>query len=628
MERSSEEPTPGIRAWVESLRSLRWTGAICSVALAFAVTMLTCMASGALKTMAGEIAPIWLTNAVLLAQMMVARRGRARWVFAGGLAGNLAANLLGETLAVSASYTTADMLEVLIAFSFAPRINKVVDLIRPKPLIRLVAGGVVLAPLLSGLVATTLLRGQLNGHMLPNIANWFVSDALSLALFTPAAVVFWTGEVMDLLRPGRRWKTVLLLLLVCVVTTVVFGQSVYPLLYWALLPIALLAFQADLAGVLLGLLLCLAIALVFTMRGTGPLWMFHYQNMEGRIFALQLFLLATLGIALPISVTQSLRDRLFGLLLEGERRYRILAENATDIVMSMSLDGHLTYISPRAQAVMKWVPDKLVGVYYPDLAVTDDRAALADTIGRLGLDASEASHMSRFVRPDGQVLWLETRFRPVIDPFSGKPEALTVTAHDITERKVAEERLAQECNELQGLAFRDGLTGLYNRRHFDRELEFQWQQQMRAGNGRSLAVIMVDVDAYKSYNDHFGHLAGDACLRTIAQAISHLARSPTDVMARYGGEEFSLILKETNQHDASLVAERIRLGIENLRLPHPASTAGIVTISAGVAARRPSGNTSADELVAAADRALYAAKKRGRNCTCVAETLDRDDEPL
>jgi diguanylate cyclase (GGDEF)-like protein/PAS domain S-box-containing protein len=625
MRQTSEGPGPEFRASVEPLVSPRWAAAVRSLLLAFAVTMLTCMASGALKTMAGEIAPIWLTNAVLLAQMMVARPGQWRWMLVGGILGNLAANLLGLSFAVSASYTIADMLEVLIAFAFAPRISSVAELIRPKPLIRFVLGGVVLAPALSGLAATALLRGQLSGYMLPNLANWLVSDALSLVIFTPAAVVFWTGEVTQLLRAGGRWKTLLLLLLVCVVTTGVFGQSRYPLLYWALPPIVLLAFQAEVAGVLVGLLLCLAIAVWFTARGVGPLWMFHYQNMEGRIFALQLFLISALGIAFPISATQSLRNRLVVLLREGERRYRILAENATDIVMSMSLDGRLTYVSPRAEAVMHWMPEALIGAYYPDLALPDDRDALAATIGRLALDPAEASQVSRFARPDGQVLWMETYLRPVIDPFSGAPESLTATAHDITERMVAEQRLADERRELQGLAFHDGLTGLFNRRHFDCELERQWQLQARAEDSGALAVVMVDVDAYKSYNDHYGHQGGDDCLRTIAQAIASLSRRPADVMARYGGEEFALILKETDQQDALLVAERIRQGIESLRMPHAASQTGYVTISVGVAASQPGAAGSASELVAAADRALYAAKRRGRNRTCVAETDDVGD---
>jgi diguanylate cyclase (GGDEF)-like protein/PAS domain S-box-containing protein len=471
-------------------------------------------------------------------------------------------------------------------------------------------------------LASVLLRGQLSGNLLPNFANWFVSDALSLAIFTPGALVLWSGEGAHLLRGERGLKTLGLLLLVCAVTTGVFAQNQFPLLYWALLPIMLLAFQADLASVMVGLMLCLAIAVAFTMHGIGPLWMYPYANMEARIFSLQLFLLAALGIALPISATQVSRSRLVGLLREGERRYRILAENATDIVMSVTLDGRLTYVSPRAQTVMRRDPDELIGEYFPDLVIADDRDALATAIEKLAAGASEVSQVSRFRRPDGQILWLETYLRPVIDPFSGQPETLTATARDITARKAAEQRLAEERLELQGLAYRDGLTGLFNRRHFDRELEHQWRHLAEANDASFMAVVMIDIDAYKSFNDHYGHQRGDDCLRTIAQAIALSARRPSDIVARYGGEEFALVLKDTDLHGARRVAERIRLAVEGLQVPHLASPAGVVTVSLGVAAQQPREGRDASGLVAAADRALYVAKRRGRNQIYVSESDD------
>jgi diguanylate cyclase (GGDEF)-like protein/PAS domain S-box-containing protein len=625
MGQSTEGPPGESRASFGAARQQQIGSTLRALLLAFVVTMLTCILSGALKSMAGEIASIWLANAVLLGQMMVATPTRRYWVLAGGIAGNLAANLLGENLAVSLSYTFADTLEVLIAFSFAPRVTVIAELLRPRVLLRFLAGGVVLAPLVSGLVASALLRGQLNGHALPNLVNWFISDGLSLAIVTPAAVVFWNGEVLHLWRAERPWKTLGLLLLVCAVTTGVFGQSRFPLLYWALLPIVLLAFQADLTGVVVGLLLCLAIAVAFTMLGIGPLWMYPYGTMQARIFSLQLFLLAALSIALPISATQVSRGRLVGLLREGERRYRILAENATDIVMSVTLDGRLTYVSPRAKTVMRRDPEQLIGAYFPDLVMFDDRAALATAIEKLAMGASEVSQVSRFRRPDGQILWLETYLRPVIDPFSGQPETLTATTRDITARKAAEQRLADERLELQGLAYRDGLTGLFNRRHFDHEIEHQWRQLAQTDSGGFAAVLMIDIDAYKSYNDHYGHQRGDDCLRTVAQAIALSAKRPTDIVARYGGEEFALILKETDLLGARVVAERIRQAVEALQVPHLASPAGVVTVSVGVAAQQPRLGGDVSGLVAAADRALYLAKRRGRNQICVDES---DDEGL
>src|ERR1700741_3121162 len=120
----SDESTPGLTAFSDTPPSSRWAGDIRALVLALAVTTVTCLASGALKSMAGEIAPIWLTNAVLLAQMMVARPRQRYWVFAGGVLGNLAANLyVGESLGVSVSYSLADIVEVLVAFLFAPRIS-------------------------------------------------------------------------------------------------------------------------------------------------------------------------------------------------------------------------------------------------------------------------------------------------------------------------------------------------------------------------------------------------------------------------------------------------------------------------------------------------------------------------
>ncbi|ADG14523.1 diguanylate cyclase with PAS/PAC sensor [Paraburkholderia atlantica] len=617
--------SPSLRAVTQTSRLAKRLGDVWCLLLTVTATTLTCLASGALKTMAGEIAPIWFTNAVLLSQLMVVSRRRRYWVLAGGVLGNLAANLyVGESLGVSVSYSSADIVEVLIAFAFAPLVSSVSELVRPKVLMRFVAGGVLLAPVVSGLLATILLRGQLSGNMFPNLANWFISDALSLAIFTPAALVFWTGEVAQLLRADRRRKTAFLLVVVCIVTAGVFGQSKFPLLYWALPPIVLLAFQADLAGVMVGLLLCLAIAVSFTIRGTGPLWVFPYESMQGRIFGLQLFLVAALGIALPITATQAQRNRLFTMLRDGERRYRVLAENATDIVMSLGLDGRLTYVSPRVTALLGLSPDHLIGLHLADLAVSDDRNALAMAIGKVASGEVEASETSRFLRKGVKALWMETHLRCVVDPFSGKPDSLTATVRDVTEQRLNEERAADERAELHSLAFRDGLTGLFNRRHFDRELGRRWQQGARADKSGYMAVIMTDVDAYKKYNDFYGHQSGDECLRIIAGAIASSAARFTDTVARYGGEEFALILCDTDQEGALAVAERIRRSVESLHLPHAGSESGIVTISLGVAAFCTNEHRDPTLLVAAADRALYAAKRQGRNCTCVADGVDGD----
>ena len=160
------------------------------------------------------------------------------------------------------------------------------------------------------------------------------------------------------------------------------------------------------------------------------------------------------------------------------------------------------------------------------------------------------------------------------------------------------------------LARTDPLTGVANRRHFDDRLRAEWSRSGRYN--KALAVLMIDVDRFKPYNDSLGHLAGDACLRTIANAASAVVQRADEIFARYGGEEFGVILPDANPESARAVAERIRAAIEALGLKHPAG--GVVTVSIGVDCCIGTPHTDPQTTLAQADAALYAAKKRGGNC--------------
>jgi diguanylate cyclase (GGDEF)-like protein len=170
---------------------------------------------------------------------------------------------------------------------------------------------------------------------------------------------------------------------------------------------------------------------------------------------------------------------------------------------------------------------------------------------------------------------------------------------------------------LEKLAMQDGLTGLANRRQFDVSLNIEFARAMR--NASSLALIMIDVDCFKQYNDTYGHAAGDECLKAIGKAVRDTPRRTGDLAARYGGEELAVLLPGADVAGALLVAEKIRAAVEGLRLTHIANGKGIVTISAGVHAVVPQGsNGAAVDLVVAADKALYQAKTNGRNRVCSA----------
>ena len=172
-------------------------------------------------------------------------------------------------------------------------------------------------------------------------------------------------------------------------------------------------------------------------------------------------------------------------------------------------------------------------------------------------------------------------------------------------------KLEEVNRELERLSVRDELTGVGNRRFFNLLLTQEWGRARR--DGLPLALVLIDVDSFKGYNDHYGHQQGDECLRRVAAALHGVVRRPADYLARYGGEEFAVILPHTGPDGAAAVAELLRARVEALELEHRASPRGLVTISLGVATALPERHGAAESLVVAADRALYQAKRCGRN---------------
>jgi diguanylate cyclase (GGDEF)-like protein len=185
-------------------------------------------------------------------------------------------------------------------------------------------------------------------------------------------------------------------------------------------------------------------------------------------------------------------------------------------------------------------------------------------------------------------------------------------------RKVQEQAIAlQQANQkLHRLANLDGLTEVANRRRFDEYFDQEWQ---RSGREQTpLSLILCDIDYFKNYNDHYGHQAGDSCLRRVAKAISETLCRPTDLVARYGGEEFAIILPNTSSEGAVHVAELLQLRIKQLEILHAQSrVSSYVTLSLGISSQIPVLLQENQTLIAATDKALYLAKSEGRNTFCM-----------
>lgn len=172
-------------------------------------------------------------------------------------------------------------------------------------------------------------------------------------------------------------------------------------------------------------------------------------------------------------------------------------------------------------------------------------------------------------------------------------------------------KLKQMQEQLVKLSNQDKLTGIANRRHFDEYFDVEWRRTMR--NQTPLAIIMADIDYFKRFNDAYGHLAGDVCLVKVADVLNSVLQRPGDLAARYGGEEFVGVLSNTDAAGAHRIAEVFRIGVEKLSVPHSGSPTGYVTASCGAAAMVPDAAVLPSDLIAMADKHLYAAKDSGRN---------------
>ena len=289
--------------------------------------------------------------------------------------------------------------------------------------------------------------------------------------------------------------------------------------------------------------------------------------------------------------------------------FKLLTENSNDVIFKIGSDGLSHYVSPSSTRVLSWSPEEMTGKGFETFVVPEDvwRIKAVDARHRSGaIDTGQTEF--RVLRKDGGTIWVEGTSRSLPRRNNVVPEVVVVM-RDISKRKALEEKLSE-------MALTDALTGLANRRSFDQAIESEWQRTKRTSAHMSL--LLLDLDHFKEFNDHYGHQVGDDCLRMVAAATRETVRRPADIAARYGGEEIAVILPETEALGAVAVAEAIRTAVETLHIPHVHNHegCGIVTVSIGAATAVLSTSGSAQTsagLLQAADIALYKAKHQGRN---------------
>lgn len=271
------------------------------------------------------------------------------------------------------------------------------------------------------------------------------------------------------------------------------------------------------------------------------------------------------------------------------------------------------YIGPQIETLLGWSQDSWVSAQ--DWAARmhpDDKAWVVDFCVSQSRSGNDHEADYRALTKDGQYIWIRDVVHVVRDA-AGEVESLIGFMFDISERKQNEEQLLKLQKELEELSFKDGLTGVANRRMFDSVLDVEWATAQR--HGSPLSLIMCDIDYFKQYNDHYGHLQGDECLKRVARLLASGAVRARDFLARFGGEEFVLILPNTDAESAQVVAHRCRELVLQEQIPHANSPGGqTLSLSMGVGTMVPTHQDQAMAFVGQVDQRLYQAKLRGRDC--------------
>ena len=294
--------------------------------------------------------------------------------------------------------------------------------------------------------------------------------------------------------------------------------------------------------------------------------------------------------------------------------YKTLLESTKAIPWKLDWNTmRFAYIGPQIENLLGWSPSSWVSVenwaerMHPE--ERDEVVNFCVAQSQAGID-HEADY--RALTKDGHYVWIRDVVH-VVRNEEGRVDSLVGFMFDISERKKTEEKLLSLQKELEDLSFKDGLTGVANRRMFDSIMEVEWGNAKR--NNQPLSLIMLDIDYFKQYNDQYGHVQGDECLKRIGKTLNSAGTRPRDFFARFGGEEFVMVLPETDEKSAKTVAERCRSLIFKEQIPHEKSLVSqILTVSLGVGTIIPSHSDKPIEFIEEVDKQLYQAKQNGRNC--------------
>lgn len=431
--------------------------------------------------------------------------------------------------------------------------------------------------------------------------DWFTAHAVGVIAFGPPMILLLGGYIkkwvrrVDRIRAIEAWA---IMLSVCVVAMVTFGQGKIPLLALPFLPMMWATLRLGRFGAVMSVVILITIASICSLSSVGPTTMIP-GGMGLRLQILQAYFATVVMVILPTAGALKSRGRLYERLRAAEAINRLMLDHSSDIILRLSRDGSIQYVSPAVRRYQGAAPANLVGRQFETLLQERDR------------DRVMAVHHSAMAAPHDifPVEWqtigatqsprsFEAHAKAMLNE-QGSPTGVVYVLRDVTERNL-------RAVELEVRANTHPLTGLLNRRVFDQALDLA----IAAADENEACVAIFDLDHFKAVNDSHGHLVGDQVLTHFAAILKSCTRE-SDVAARLGGEEFAVIFHASNRDQAQQICERIRRETAAARITADVDAVMAVTVSVGLKQVQPGMN--ADALLNGADRALYAAKHAGRN---------------
>jgi diguanylate cyclase (GGDEF)-like protein/PAS domain S-box-containing protein len=562
------------------------------------------LASGAilLTRLSGGIALLWLANAPLIAVLCATPMRRWAPVLTAAIVGTWSASLCFSPIPVVAlPFALVNVGEGALAAFLLRRWGVDRSQLDDSRSIGLfVLAVAVLAPTAGGLLGAWMASGLLPIGFLPALFDWIVGHGIGSMIAAPLAMQMTRRDIDWPLFHARRGtlKAIGAIGLLTTVTFLVFYQNGLPLLFLPIVPLLIGTFAFQRFGAAVGILIVGVIGGILTTNGHGPMALIH-TDQAGRLQFFQFYMVVLFVTALPVAATLVQRDKLLAALSENEARYRLMAENATDIMMTLEPDGTIRFISPAVRELGYFEPEEIIGLNAAILIHPEDREKVSAVhVEALGAPERVFTVEYRATKANGEVAWFESNMRSVRDN-SGRITAVFSVIRDLDGRKMREDELLRAANT-------DPLTGLLNRGAFRRQVK-EAMNHFRPDRPSTLALL--DLDHFKAVNDNHGHAAGDAALLMLADLLRENLR-PGDAIGRIGGEEFAILLTGLAIVEARTVCERLRRTLAERPVP---GVAPEVRITASMGLEALTTGIDIDDIFRAADTALYAAKAGGRN---------------